>query len=333
MWENKPLNKETNENLIENVNDYIFTVYRGSDNSPELVNFLNVNYTSSHISSIYEKPIVDYFLRDGFWIKMYSSKFPNNTIGVIAGKKVDINKIGKCTEIDFLCVIPEVRNLKLAERLIKRATQESIINLKISCAFFTGHSNIKDSYFCVKKVYNRPIDVRNMINCGILNKSPDVSINTCCVFFEEFDILEGLSCSTNVDYSKIPRHDIIKRDIEYSKEDCFTDYSVLLNGEQVSFFRFYKCDVRNRKLNKSLKNLILYDFSLSEHDPVVFYYHFEVVCKNLWENKICDKVSFYQTFDKMFDDGYTSSKSVLYYYTFNKKMDSLEQSDVQLYPI
>lgn len=337
FWKNRPLNSEGDITPLkcEDIG-YDYKIFYDGDSSSLFVEFINANYSTQNLTYVYDKPTMDYFLRGGFWIAIHSKKFPEKIIGVVAGNKININKHGECMEIDFLCVINQVRNLGVAAFLINKATEICSVKYKMYSALFTGHKNIGDLFFCTKNVYHRPLELKKLIECRTINiKDEDVDVYD--KYFKVFNSSKDFTCTTQVDYTminKMEKQDVIRREYKFKNEECFIDFTITDKIQNTTdFFRFYKLDIKNKKTGFIVKNIMLYDYVLKNYKPDRFFTVLERVCEHLHVNNLCDQVSFYKPFGDVEEGKYTVGKSPLYYYMFNKRIDTINVEDIQFTPL
>lgn len=337
FWKNRPLNSVGDATALEyNDETYMYKIFYNGDSSSLLVDFINKNYSKQNLTYVYEESIIEYFLTDGFWLAIYSKKFPGNIIGVIAGKNVDINTHGKCIEIDFLCVINQVRKLGVAPLLINKATEICSSKYNIDVAIFTGHNNIGDLYFCSKSVYHRPLNLKKLVECGTINIDEE-DVEAYDKFFKTFDTTKDYNCIDNVDYAmvnKLEKQDNIRRNYLFKKEDCFIDFMMIDTTEPATdFFRFYQVNVKNKSSGKIVKNIMLYDYVLKKYNSERFHTLLEKICEHVHVNNLYDQISFYKPFTTDIGDKYTVAKPPLYYYMFNKHLDMMKPDQVQITPL
>ena len=140
----------------------------------ETLEFINSNYVGSETSQlIYSKSLLEYFLKDSLLIHFHAKGKTDKIVGSIIGKKRQLhlfNKTEQVIDVNFLCLIKNLRNLHLAPYLIGVLTKETVLRLKISLACYTIGADIKSSSFGSKKMYHRPVHLANLRREGFLPK-------------------------------------------------------------------------------------------------------------------------------------------------------------------
>lgn len=153
-----------------------YTVYETYDEKiiSDTLDFINNNYVSSETSQlIYSRPLLEYFLKDSLLIHFHAKGKTDKIVGVIIGKKRQLhlfNRTENVIDVNFLCLIKNLRNLHLAPYLIGVLTKETVLRLNISLACYTIGANIKSPCFGTKQMYHRPVHLANLRRAGFLPK-------------------------------------------------------------------------------------------------------------------------------------------------------------------
>jgi glycylpeptide N-tetradecanoyltransferase len=153
-----------------------YTVYDTFDEKvvSDTLEFINNNYVGSETSQlIYSKSLLEYFLKDSLLIHFHAKGKTDKIVGSIIGKKRQLhllNKTENVIDVNFLCLIKNLRNLHLAPYLIGVLTKETVIRLNISLACYTIGADIKSPSFGSKQMYHRPAHLTNLRREGFLPK-------------------------------------------------------------------------------------------------------------------------------------------------------------------
>ena len=186
FWENQPvkISKKSEEILtqtdllnkitknLENCNlKYNVIQQPTEEKKSEILNFLNQNYVyKNDMSFVYSNSLFSYAIRDSIIIEFFSE---NRRIGLIIGmrKKITIKQeTFEITEVDFLSLSPDFRNLKFAPQMIQILTLESIKVFGIHRAYYTISNPIKSECFGTKRMFHRPINTQILFECGFFSK-------------------------------------------------------------------------------------------------------------------------------------------------------------------
>lgn len=178
FWNNKPLVLNNNRSI-----NYILPREKLLDNIKlELLNFKNplqceiVNkLTDEHVIFIqkyyfqdpkiklyYSKNLLMDYLNDTDKYIILELRSKNVLVGLIIAKKITLYFHKKCinsVDINYLCLNPIIRHLKLAPFLINKITLSVLETWDdISSAFYTVGHKIHDNYFSEKRMYHIPIN-------------------------------------------------------------------------------------------------------------------------------------------------------------------------------
>lgn len=163
----------------------------------QMLKFINANYgdNKSDLTLIYSKELFDSFIKpDNLCIVFYSIGNRKQDqinfekmVGLIIAKRHDLfirdytdkitqeNEYGfkkyDCIDVDFLCLVKQLRNLHVSSYMINVVTKECMIqyNKSVACAVYTVNKRLKSDNFCKKSYFHRPINIENMLDSEMLS--------------------------------------------------------------------------------------------------------------------------------------------------------------------
>lgn len=309
--------------------------------------FINNNYINSEeniLKLVYNKELLK--LYDNSMIIEFKPKNKNNMVGFIIGRKISIyidNIMEESLEVNFLCIIPKLRNLNLAPFMINVLTKHALIKYNISIANYTIHDNIKAPYFSKKKFYHIPLNISKLIQCKFF---PDeFYINKLKSVYNQFNYIRNTFkmqyfCNTFIEESKIIL--VYNKLIEYYKK-TFTIYEylsiekfkLLINNKSFHHFIIYNNDNEIisylclfNLVTLNIKNNISYDngniflmfFDKIENIKDIF----EIIKEYIFNNNIFDIISFTDIF--LYKLECIPGSCELKYYLFNANYSLVENS-------
>ena len=217
FWANKPvrINKKkftsnlivSADTLLENSDneikmskiqlDYDVILNSDDDCKNNLLKFINNNYgdDKSNLVLQYSKNLLDYFINpDSLCIVFYSKgnkllhKYNyDKMIGLIVAKKHNLVirddvlefKTYNCIDIDFLCLIKQLRNLHVSSFMINVVTKECMLQYdkQVPCAVYTVNKRLKVDSFCKKTYYHRPLQIENLLLTDMLDVNGGDNLN------------------------------------------------------------------------------------------------------------------------------------------------------------
>lgn len=203
FWKTKPLHiknndkKEctqlfTNDILLNNIKNELdsskikvdYKVYK-YDYEPDIdkikyiLQFINNNYITSldnNFKLLYTIDLLKFYCINSLIIEFYP-KNKKTVIGYIIGKREMINVYQKkfeCLEVNFLCVVPTLRNIGLAPYMINILTYESLLNYNIGIAHYTiADPYVKIPHYSKKNFYHRLININKLVEIGFIHNGID----------------------------------------------------------------------------------------------------------------------------------------------------------------
>jgi len=308
-----------------------------------IVDFLNNNYITSDDTSlrlVYTKELISFYLGNKSIIIEFYPRGKSNIIGYISGKPSELcvnnDTYFKTSEVNFLCVIPKLRNLGVSGYIINILTKELVRMYNITTGYYTTSTSIKTVAFSTKKFYHRMINILSLYKTQFLNHA---DINLLVNEYNTFNIDKIYEKTHTIEYSNNCSIDDDILSILYSKyiQFCKSKYKIY---EHVSVDEF-----KNIFTNSSFHNFIIRDinrnivsfislFRLDTYNDLTkytqksgyYYYMFlndtvndlEFVSQFIYKNGIFDII----TFGDIFNIDYKSIKciqgsSILKYYWFN----------------
>ncbi len=318
FWKHKPLNEEIPlQDLTKTVHSkdkYDFCHHKKYDDIKSLVDFINENYfhDKARFKFIYEENHLKYFLRKGGWLSIHSKKFPDIILGVIAYREITLQNDEKSSEVDFLCVKTNLRNINIAEFLIEKVI-ELMLRQKIYTSFFTGMDKRNIQFFCKKPVYLYIMNFRKLLDMRYIPPilMENTKYNDDFIYYKE--------CEKDEDYFNI--HDIynqVYRKEILKKEECFIDYIIF--DKLHIFCRFMKINVVCKLTGRTLNSVILY----YNNYPIDNYIN--NLAWILQKTHGIDFITLYNPFENIPDKRQIFNTGLyMYYYSYNKKLDNIER--------
>jgi hypothetical protein len=364
FWANKPVRinkKEFTSNLIVSVDD---TLLENTDNeikmskiqldydvilNPDddcknnLLKFINNNYgdDKSNLVLQYSKNLLDYFINpDSLCIVFYSKgnkllhKYNyDKMIGLIVAKKHNLVirddvlefKTYNCIDIDFLCLIKQLRNLHVSSFMINVVTKECMLQYdkQVPCAVYTVNKRLKVDNFCKKTYYHRPLQIENLLLTDMLDVNGGDNLNfeqtTKLLkklyntfsytkdFFKNYNLeyytkIQGTSDGKStlelihdnlLNYNKV-NHDIYeyksRTDIEKMLSNPVFHKFIIRNkgGDIVDFVCLYNLDTYNIKTKTSSRNGHFYSMFLHDNSSTYMSYVLEIISEYCYKNNVFD---------------------------------------------
>jgi hypothetical protein len=344
-----------------------------------LVKFINKNYEDekSNLVLQYSKSLLDYFINaDSLCIVFYSkgNRLTNKInydkmIGLIIGKKHkllikdDILEFKQydCIDVDFLCLVKQLRNLHVSSYMINVITKECMLQYDktVPCAVYTINKRLKVDCFCKKIYYHRPLQIENMLSSEMLDVNgddtiqQDQKIKLLEKLYNSFsyskDFLEQINLEyyTNIqpdenivdlihdnllNYNQT-NHDIFeyksKQDIVKILENPIFHKFVIKNhqGYITDFICLYNLDTFNTKTKNTSRNGHFYSMFLKDNSCTYMSYILETISKYCYDNNIFDVLTIMNVLN-IKPEEYKLYKLLrgsasLYYYTYNIEIPNI----------
>jgi hypothetical protein len=310
-----------------------------------IVDFINQNYSNRNkiFSMIYTKELIKYYLIDSLPILFYAK---DKIIALIIGKYINLMSFDKNIETldgNFMCIIPQLRNLHLPKIIIAYLVREGIkrntINIKMG--YYTTSYKINNEPMCLKNFKHRPINYNELVKLEILDKTDETFKNLCTKFvypnnFNNYKISEEINenkINEIVDkinlyqkehfniYESVSSNTIINI-INYNSIVKFVIYNNI-NNSIVAFFSFYRVDILNKKINKPIRILNLYYYYCDRNIED----YLEYVGEYMKNNNMCDM---FRTTLNINSSRYYESNGELYYHLWNVKPFTIDETKVNL---
>jgi len=385
FWTNKPvsINKQeftsnlivSADTLLENSDneikmskiqlDYDVVLNPDDDCKNNLLKFINDNYgdDNSNLVLQYSKNLLDYFINpDSLCIVFYSKERKyNKMIGLIVAKKHNLVirddvlefKTYNCIDIDFLCLIKQLRNLHVSSYMINVVTKECMLQYdkQVPCAVYTVNKRLKVDNFCKKTYYHRPLQIENLLLTDMLDVNDNDNLNfeqtTKLLkklyntfsynkdFFKNYN-LEYYTTSNNLDhnlihdnllnYNKV-NHDIYeyksRSDIEKMLSNPVFHKFIIKNktGDIVDFVCLYNLDTYNIKTKTSSRNGHFYSMFLHDNSSTYMSYVLEIISEYCYKNNVFDLLTIMNVLNVKPEEykfyKLLRGSASLYYYVYN----------------
>ena len=338
FWSNKPLqlnNTIDNNSYILNIDNLLLSIDKEISNSKtsldyhvitspdnllksELLQFINNNYKANDSSFTlnYSLSLFNYYITSNtLCILFYPHKkkpetiTTQNMIGFICGRPQIIYVKDECSfkqhqtiDVNYLCLIKQLRNFHVSSYIINILTKQCILkfNKQINCALYTiGGNPIKTPHFSNKTFHHRPINIENMINSKLLDLNQHTTVLK--QMFEIFDF--------DKDFLKNYKFLHLTKNYLNKNQDILTDiidsiHDKLLNINQVNYDIFdykSKADITNILLNDSFHNFVIINPETNEIKDYICLYN--LVTKNT-NNNIFSRNGYFYIFMTLENDQY-----------------------------
>ena len=339
----------------------------------QMLKFVNENYGDNKSSLVlsYSKELFDSFIKpDNLCIVFYSigNRNPDKPnfekmIGLIIAKKHQLfirdfsdqitpeNQSGfknyDCIDVDFLCLVKQLRNMHVSSYMINVVTKECMIqyNKTVACAVYTVNKTLKSDSFCKKSYFHRPINIENMLKSEMLSITDDEQYtyedslqllkrvynsfsypkdffsNTTLKSFNtltECDIYSHDNSFVDTLYNKLVEYNYTHYDIfEHRSKDEFLEIlnnpvflkfiTVDKNNNVLDFLCLFKLDTFNTEFKTKSRNGNVYFMFLQKYSNARLSYLLEAITEHCYKNDIYDVITVMNIFDAK-SDSYNAFK-------------------------
>lgn len=366
FWKNKPVKVNdigefnqilTNEQLLEKINkelneskiklDYSILSNVSDSKFKDIIEFINNYYIvgESNFKLCYTINLLKFYCKNTLILEFYP-KNKDTIIGYIIGKKEKLNIKNKTSidilEVNFLCLIPKLRNLSVAPYMINCLTKESINKFNIGVAHYTINSPIKSPYISKKQFYHRMLNIDNLIKTKFISEYIDEHSNQILKeIYNKFEYQDTFNTeyndhrvillkNSNQIHVKSRIYDLYK---EYAKNtyDIHQEISleeineildnkdfynfIILDGVDatVAFISFFRLDTNTN--NGSYKNGYYYKMFF-KHENVILD-SLEFINEYIYRNNIFDVLTLTDTFKNLNKMKCVKGTGNLKYYLYN----------------
>jgi hypothetical protein len=361
FWSNKPVkisidgtfnNIYSKDDILSKVNKEIkenrfkleYSILDGNELSVtsnkihEIVEFININYIGSMRDSfklIYTDELFSFYCKDSIILEFSSSSNSRKVVGYVVGKKCKISlyhSIFDTSEVNFLCIIPNLRSLGLSSYMINVLTKEIILKYDVTTSHYTISAPIKTPYFGEKSFYYRFINVYNLHKIKFISnthKSYNIFnydeqynytikyINGCGI-----DSILGTSlydkyisyCKNTYDIYDIANYEEFNKSFFNSMFHHFIIYND--GKEVVSYVSLFRLDTFNNNMKMSIKTGYYYYMFFENKSKIVN--DLEYINKYIYDNRIFDMLTFTDIFNVDYESmNCIKGSSILRYYLYN----------------
>ncbi len=328
--------------------------YKILDNSNiiEMIDFINLYYFEKNDKFTLEitSELLNFYIIDAVALFFYGKNNPNKPIALIIGRRVEImsfnNKNG-AIEVNFFCIIPQLRKLNLPKLLKAYLIKECIkkYNFDIKFSYYTTSDKINVEPICSKNYLHRYINFDELARLGEISKLKNTPIfKKLYSKFNFPDNFKQYKINQNIEKNQIEE---ITNKINLYQRDHFSIYEYISNNtikyinESNAFYKFviynniynnieavlifYRLDTINVQLNEPIRTLRLYHY-FAEGNIVDY---LEYVADYMKNNNICDMLLIH-LFEKNVPNKYIIGTGKLYYNLWNVKPFNIEEQKVQL---
>ena len=397
FWSNKPvdINHQFNSSYILNYDvlldyvtkeisnsniklDYYTIQYPNQKLKLELLQFINTNYNSKNdlMTLEYSEELFSYYLSQNTLCILFYPKgkkpktiTTKTMIGFVCAKpqtlcikdsiSIDNFKIYNSIDVNYLCVLEQLRNMNLSGYIINIMTKECLTHFdqKILCAAYTVSKKLPVKSYSTKTFYHRPLNIENLITSDILQNNNDIHIMkklwnsfsyhnnfldncNCKMFYLQSITEDKLEYYVDQLYDKLNQYNKVNYDIfdEKSKKDIkqiLTNKSfykfLTINkttGDIEDFVCLYNLNVKNSKTHHLSRNGYFYIFmTLKNKNNDYKYDLIEYISEFCYKHNLFDMLillNLIENFDKHKREKLLNSSCELNYYLYNIKLPTIE---------
>lgn len=206
FWSDKPLSITKNKNvttilpiteLLHKINtdislskmqlDYSIIRDLNENKMESIIRFINDHYSNDGLSLRYSTNLFSYYTQNAIIIEFYPRN-KTNVIGYIVGSKITLNIFNNTYDsagVNFLCLVPTLRNMRLSSYMINVLTKEIIHHFPtIKMAHYTISSNISSPCFGKKNFYHRVLNVPKLCEAGFTEEQDTNKLQAIYNVFE-----------------------------------------------------------------------------------------------------------------------------------------------------
>lgn len=318
--------------------------------------FINANYLTrgSYITLEYSKDLYTYFCdTDNICIGFYPKKSAVDAqmVGFIMGKPIKLGIEGKevdTLEVNFLCLIPQLRSLHISSYMISILSKVCLQKYGIVSAIYTVGKKLETESFCRKHYYHRPLDMIKMVACGLMSDVYASDVNR--KVFATFNYKTTTS-HTKIQYynniTSFPTNEykyIMEKLLTYNKStyalfEFKTHSSIIGLFENPAFHTFafqdcngcitdlvsiYKLDTVDVTSNVRCRNGYVYCYFFEDDNVSYKFDIIERISEYCSKNNILDMItvmdSFGLTEKEYYNNKFLKGSGSLYYYFYNAEI-------------
>jgi hypothetical protein len=322
-----------------------------------IVNFINENYIDkdeNHLSLIYSKELIKHYLIDSIPIFFYTKNNPTKIIALIIGRLAMISVFNKdygAMEVNFFCIIPQLRKLNLPKLLKAYLIRECIkkYDEHVEFASYTTSNKINVEPICEKKYIHRCINFDQLKRLNIISESRSTSIHK--KLYSKFTYSEKFK-SYKLEYqpqiNTLDLEDLILRINSYQNKNydiyekvtpeilksifesnAFEKFCIKNNDKIEGFVIFFRLDIKSKNFttNNIVKNLYLSYYFVNGN--IVEYLEF--IGEYMKQNSICDMflANLFDDTGKI-PDRYFQGSGTLYYNLWNAQCNINKENRIRL---
>lgn len=353
FWLNKPVNTSSKveiilskDKLLQQVSDEIehaklkleIELVDLTDNTTriEVLSFINENYDypNDEFKLEYSLSLFNYFLKsDCIPIAFYSKKL-HKMVGFILGIKKEIiieNKLFPSIEVNFLCIINQLRDLHLSSYMINVLTKKAVDN-DTTFAIYTVGKEIKVPAFCRKQYFHLPINYGVLKETGMIDPNTQentIKIDHCISYYncnneiitEEF--VEGIQ--KKVKEFRKANYILYDEKSRDQVREWFTNPVFHVFDCNNKIYCFYRLDTKHKESGKLLRNGYLYVHTSLGKDALK---KIRLYCK---EHDIFDMITVVDPFGFSVQEytklGFLKGTGLLNYYYYNLRVPKMAPSE------
>jgi glycylpeptide N-tetradecanoyltransferase len=341
------LNKEIELNRFQLDYSVIESKDLTIDKITNIVNFININYITSKddlLKYVYTNELFSFYCNNALILEFYP-KGNNTIIGYIIGKRSDIslyNKILQSSEVNFLCVVPRLRNIGISSYMINVISKEIVLKYDINSAHYTIGTKIKSPYFGEKILYHRCINIPQLLKTQFLadyNENVLIKMYNTFSYSDKFKSIHKIKYINNQDVNDNLIDELYNTYIEYCKNTyemyevitlcefkktftnkMFHHFIIYRNEEIVSYICFFRLDSYNKNTKSIFRSGFYYYMFLKDKESINFINSFEFINEYIYKNDIFDVLTLSDIFKINYNEiKFIKGTGILRYYFYNIK--------------
>jgi hypothetical protein len=296
--------------------DYSIITDLNDDKMNSIISFINDHYSNDGLSLRYSTNLFSYYSKNAIIIEFYP-KHKSNVIGYVVGSKITLNifnMIYDSVGVNFLCLVPALRNMGVSSYMINVLTKEIINHFPtIVMAHYTISTKISSPCFGKKNFYHRILNVPKLCEAGFTDEQDTSKLQSIynvfhydCKYRRNYRILYNPSNMTIImelytkynNYAKT-NYDIYERISleEFEKtfhNKAFHHFVVYKNDAMDSYVCMFELEVYNMNNRKGYKTGFFYYMFFGGEENIAN--TLEFIHEYVYKNDILDLTTYTDIF-------------------------------------
>lgn len=291
-----------------------------------ILDFINQHYVVSDdekFKLIYSKDLFTFYAQDTLLLEFYPKNNDKNIIGYIIGKRSDFvlfNNLYTGSEVNFLCIVPKLRNLGISSYMINVLSYEILVGYNILVSHYTVGTKINSPSFSTKPMYHRILNIPTLYTAEFIKNT---NFNELAQIFNTFQYPSLLYRLQYFNYNPHNKSFINKNlvqilyqeYIKYSKSTYDVYENVPLdefertfynnafhhfiiynkNNDIVSYICLFRLDTCNTSTQTTYRAGYYYYMFFKQQKSILYYLEF--INEYIYKNDIFDMITFTDIFD------------------------------------